>query len=333
MRINRLRRREFVTLLGGAVVWPLVARAQQPGGMRRIGVLTSLSADDSEAKGRLAAFQHGLQELGWTDGRNVQIDIRWAAGDAEGTRRNAVELVALAPDVILAAGTTAVGPMLQATRTVPIVFVNVQDPVGAGFVDSLARPGGNATGFMRFEYSLSAKWLELLKQIARGVTRAAVLRDPATASGIGQFAVIQSVAPSVGVEVSPVNVRDAGEIERAVTAFARSSNGGLVVTGSALALLRRDLIIALAARHKLPAIYSDRSFVADGGLISYGPDLVDPYRRAAGYVDRILKGEKPADLPVQAPTRYELVLNLKTANALGLDVPATMLARADAVIE
>ena len=259
--------------------------------------------------------------------------IRWGAGNADDIRKYAAELVALAPDVILATGSSTVGPLLQATRTVPIVFAIVADPVGAGFVDSLARPGGNATGFMQFEYSLSAKWLELLKQIAPGVTRAAVLRDPAITAGIGQFAVIQSVAPSVGVEVSPVNVRDAGEIERAVTAFARSPNGGLIVTASALAAVHRDLIITLAARHKLPAVYSDRFFVTGGGLISYGPDFVDQYRRAAGYVDRILKGEKPADLPVQAPTKYELVINLKTAKALGLDVPPTLLARADEVIE
>ena len=315
------------------LAWPLAARAQQPERMRRIGVLMSLAADDPEAQARIAAFLQGLQQLGWTDGRNVRIDTRWGAGDADDIRKYAAELVALAPDVILATGAAAVGPLLQATRTVPIVFVNVADPVGAGFVDSLARPGGNATGFILFEYGMSAKWLELLKQIAPGVTRAAVIRDPAIAAGIGQFGAIQSVAPSVGVEVSPVNVRDAGEIERAVTAFARSSNGGLIVTGSALAVVHRDLIITLAARHKLPAVYFQRFFVTGGGLISYGPDIIDQYRRAAGYVDRILKGEKPADLPVQAPTKYELVINLKTAKALGLDVPPSLLARADEVIE
>ena len=275
----------------------------------------------------------GWQQLGWTIGRNVRIDTRWATANAADIRRHAAELAALAPDVILAHGASTVGPLLQATRTVPIVFPVVADPVGAGFVDSLARPGGNATGFMNFEYSLSGKWLELLKQIAPGVTRVAVLRDPAIASGTGQFGVIQAVAPSLRVEVTPVNVRDAGEIERAVAAFARSANGGLIVTASALAQLHRDLIITLAARHKLPAVYSERSFVAAGGLISYGADFIDQYRRAAGYVDRILKGEKPADLPVQAPTKYELVINLKTAKALGLTVPPTLLARADEVIE
>ena len=292
-----------------------------------------IAANDPDAQALVAAFLQVFQQLGWTDGRNVQMEYRWGLGDAANLRKYAAELAALAPDVILASGTSALGPLLQATRTVPIVFVNVADPVGAGFVDSLARPGGNATGFMQFEYSLSGKWLELLKQIAPGVTRAAVLRDPALTSGIGQFAIIQSVAPSVGVEVSPVNVRDAGEIERAVAAFARSSNGGLIVTSSALAVRHRELIISLAARHKLPAVYYRRYFVTGGGLISYGYDLVDQFRRAAGYVDRILKGEKPADLPVQAPTKYELVINLKTAKALGLDVPATLLARADEVIE
>ena len=301
--------------------------------MRRIGVLLPAAADDAEYQARLAAFQQGLAQLGWTIGRNVRIDTRWATADAAEIRRHAAELAALAPDVILATGASTVGPLLQATRTVPIVFPVVADPVGAGFVDSLARPGGNATGFMSFEYGLSGKWLELLKEIAPGVTRVAVLRDPAIPAGIGQFGAIQAVAPSLGVEVSPVNVRDAGEIERAIAAFARSSNGGLIVTASALAQLHRDLIVTLAARHKLPAVYCDRFFVAAGGLISYGPDYIDQYRRAAGYVDRILKGEKPADLPVQAPTKYELVINLKTAKALGLDVPPTLLARADEVIE
>jgi ABC-type uncharacterized transport system substrate-binding protein len=330
-----MKRREFITLLGSAAAaWPLAARAQQADRVRRIGALIGApSADNPDAQANIRAFLQVLQQLGWTDGGNVRIDIRWGAGNADDIRKYAAELAALAPDVIFASGTASVGPMLQATRTVPIVFANVADPVGAGFVESLARPGGNASGFIQFEYSLSGKWLELLKQIAPGVTRAAVLRDPAITSGIGQFAVIQSVAPSVGVEVSAINVRDAGEIERAVTAFARSSNGGLIVTASALAVLHRQLIIALAARHKLPAVYYRRYFVTSGGLISYGYDVVEQFRGAAGYVDRILKGATPADLPVQAPTKYELVINLKTANALGLDVPATVLARADEVIE
>jgi len=330
-----MTRRKFIALLGGAAVaWPLAARAQQAERMRRIGVLTGGGgADDPDMQVRVAAFLQGLAQLGWTDGRNVRIDTRWPAANADNIRKHAAELAALAPDVIVAGGTATVGPLLQATRTVPIVFVGVADPVGAGLVDSLARPGGNATGFMQFEYSLSAKWVELLKQVAPGVTRAAVLRNSAVTSGIGQFAVIQSVAPSVGVEVSPVNLRDAGEIERAVTAFARSGNGGLIVTASGLASIHRELIITLAARHKLPAVYPRRLFVTDGGLMSYGSDRIDQFRRAAAYVDRILKGEKPADLPVQAPTRYELVLNLKTAKALGLDVPPMLLATADEVIE
>jgi putative ABC transport system substrate-binding protein len=301
--------------------------------MRRVGVLQNLASDDPAEQARLMAFGQGLQELGWTIGRNVRIENRWSAGDPERIRRNTEEMVALAPDVILASGNAGVAPLLQATRTVPVVFVIVPDPVGAGFVDSLARPGGNATGFIAYEYGLSGKWLEVLKEIAPGVTRAAVIRDPALASGPGQFAAIQSIAPSLGVEVSPVNVRDAGEIERAITAFAHSPNGGLIVTGSALVGIHRHLIIALAARHKLPAVYVERTYVAAGGLISYGSDFLDQYRRAASYVDRILKGEKPADLPVQAPTKYELVINLKTAKALGLDVPPTLLARADEVIE
>ncbi len=329
-----MKRREFITLLGGAAAWPLAAHAQQPDRMRRIGVLTAATpADDPDGQARRAAFLQVLQQLGWTDGHNVRIDYRWGLGDANSIRRHAAELAALAPDVILSVGTASMGPLLQATRTVPIVFVSVADPVGAGFVDSLARPGGNATGFIQYEYSLSGKWLELLKQIAPGVTRAAVLRDPTLTSGIGQFAVIQSVAPSVGVEVSPINLRDAGEIERAVTAFARSSNVGLIVTSGAGAVLHRELIIALAARYKLPAVYYRRYFVTSGGLISYGFDLVDQYRRAAGYVDRILKGATPADLPVQAPTRYELAVNLKTAKALGLTVPPSLLSTADEVIE
>jgi putative ABC transport system substrate-binding protein len=302
--------------------------------MRQVGVLMGAVANSPDGQARIAAFQQGMQQLGWTEGRNVRIDTRWpAAGNADDIRRYAEELVALSPDVILATGSISIAPLLQTTRSVPIVFVQVVDPVGSGFVDSLAQPGGNATGFTNFEYGLSAKWLELLKQIAPGVTRAAVLRDPTAAAGIGQFGAIQTAAPSLGVEVNPVNVRDAGEIERAVAAFARASNGGLIVPGSALANVHRDLIIALAARHQLPAAYANRVYVTGGGLISYGVDTLDQYRRAAGYVDRILKGEKPADLPVQLPTKFELVINLKTARALGLDVPATVLARADEVIE
>jgi len=329
-----MKRREFFAFLGGATAWPLSARAQPPERMRRIGVLMASAADDSESQARMAGFLQGLQQLGWADGRNVRIDTRWATTNPDDIRRHAAELVALAPDVLVAAtGTVTVAPLLQATRTVPIVFVQVIDPVGAGFVASLARPGGNATGFTIFEYGMSGKWLELLKEIAPRVARAAVLRDPAIASGIGQFGAVQAVAPSFGVELSPVDVRDAGEIERAVMAFARSSNGGLIVTASTLASRHRDVIIALAAGHRLPAVYPFRYFVTAGGLISYGPDSIDPYRRAAGYVDRILKGEKPADLPVQAPTKYELVINLKTAKALGLEVPATLLPRADEVIQ
>jgi ABC-type uncharacterized transport system substrate-binding protein len=326
-------RRKFLATLGGAAAWPFAARAQQGERMRRIGVLMPSAADDAEYQARMTAFLQGLAQLGWLDGRNVRIDTRWAVADADRIRKYAAELVALAPDVILAPGSATTGPLLQATRTIPIVFATIPDPVGAGFVESLARPGGNATGFIAFEYGLSAKWLELLKQIAPGVTRAAILRDSAVASGIGQFGVIQSVAPSVGVEVSPVNVRDAAEIERAVAAFARASNSGLIVTGSALTAVHRALIVTLAARYRLPAVYPGRYWVAGGGLISYGPDRVDQYRLAAGYVDRILKGEKPADLPVQTPTKYELAVNLKTAKALGLDVPTTVLARADEVIE
>jgi putative ABC transport system substrate-binding protein len=329
-----MKRREFITLLGGAATaWPLAARAQQGERMRRIGVLMGQAANDPEGQARVAAFFQGLQELGWSVGRNVRIDIRWSAGDADDTRKYAAELVAVAPDVILASTTPSAAALLQATRTVPIVFTVVADPVGAGFVDSLARPGGNATGFITFEYGLAAKWPELLKEIAPGTTRAAVLRDPTITSGIGQFAAIQTAAPSLGMEIVPVNVRDAGEIERAVASFARVGISGLIVTGSPLVALHRDLIIMLAARHKLPAVYSNRFFVADGGLMAYGPDLVGQHRPAAGYVDRILKGEKPADLAVQAPTKYELVINLKTAKTLGLTVPDTLLARADEVIE
>jgi putative tryptophan/tyrosine transport system substrate-binding protein len=323
-----MKRRKFIALLGGAAAWPLAARAQQGTRMRRIGVLHNFAADDPLGQARNGVFLQGLQQAGWTIGRNVQIETRWAAGDADRLRTYAAELVALAPDVILGTGNAGVAPLLQATRTVPIVFVIVPDPVGAGFVDSLARPGGNATGFTSFEYGLSAKWLELLKQIAPSVTRAGVLRDPALASGPAQFAAIQSMAPSLGVEVSPVN-----EIERAIAALARSANSGLIVTGSALVAVHRRRIIMVAARHKLPAVYPERSYIHDGGLISYGPDFLDQYRRAAGYVDRILKGEKPADLPVQAPTKFELAINLKTAKALGLDVPSSLLARADEVIE
>jgi putative ABC transport system substrate-binding protein len=329
-----MKRREFITLLGGAAAaWPLAARAQQPERVRRIGVLLPAASDDVEFQTRVGAFLQALALLGWTIGRNVRIDTRWATPNAAEIRRHAAELVALAPDVILANGGSTVGALLQTTRTVPIVFAVVSDPVGAGYVESLARPGGNATGFMTSEYSLSGKWLELLKQIAPGVTRMAVLRDPTQGGGTGQFAAIQAVAPSLRVEINPVNMRDAGEIERAVAAFARAPNGGLIVSASGAATLHRDLIITLAARHKLPAVYWERLFVSAGGLISYGPDVIDQYRQAAGYVDRILKGEKPADLPVQAPVKYETVLNLKTAKALGLDVPATVLVRADEVIE
>jgi putative ABC transport system substrate-binding protein len=330
-----MKRRAFITLLGGATTaaWPLTARAQQGERMRRIGVLLTAAADDQEFQARLAAFLEGLQKSGWTDRRNVRIDTRWAGGNADDIRRHATEMLALAPDVILASAAPTVTELQRASRTVPIVFVSVIDPVGAGFVDSLARPGGNATGFTNFEYGISGKWLELLKQIAPDVTRAAVLRDPTSPAGTGQLGAIQSVAPSFGVELRPVDLRDAPEIERAVTAFARSANGGLIVTGSSFANIHRDLTIALAARHKMPAVYPARFFVTGGGLISYGPDRVDQYRRAASYVDRILKGEKPADLPVQAPTKYELVINLKTARALGLEVPPTLLARADEVIE
>jgi putative tryptophan/tyrosine transport system substrate-binding protein len=329
-----MRRREFITLLGGAAAsWPLYARAQQPERMRHIGVLTNLSTGDPEDQTRNAAFLQGLQQLGWTVGRSVRIDYRWGAGDTGRNRRNAAELVALAPDVILATGTPALEPLLQATHTVPIVFVQVVDPVGAGMVASLARPGGNATGFTTMDYGISGKWLELLKEIAPNVTRAAVMRDASSSSGIGEFGAIRSAAPALSVEVIPVNVRDAGEIERAVDAFAREPKGGLIVTESGPSFIHRELIITLAARYRLPAVYAFRVFVTSGGLISYGPDSIDPYRHAAGYVDRILKGEKPSDLPVQAPTKFELVINLKTAKALGLTVPPTLLSRANEVIE
>jgi putative tryptophan/tyrosine transport system substrate-binding protein len=324
-------RRDFITLIGGAAAWPLAARAQQ--GMRRIGVLMPLVADDPEAQTRLAAFAQGLERLGWTIGRNIRIETRWTAGDADRIRTGVAELLALEPDAILATGSTTVGPLRRATRAVPIVFVVVPDPVGAGFVANLARPGGNVTGFIAFEYGISPKWLEILKQLAPGVTRVAVIRDPDISGGIGQFGAIQAVAASFGVETIPLGVRDAGEIEHDIAAFAQGSNGGLIVTGSAWAVVHRKLIVALAARHKLPTVYWDRAPVMSGGLISYGVDLPDQYRRAADYVDRILKGEKPADLPVQAPTKYELVINLKTAKALGLEIPPSLLARADEVIE
>jgi ABC-type uncharacterized transport system substrate-binding protein len=333
-----MNRRALITLLGGATVspsllWPRAARAQER--VRPVGIFVgATAAGDAEGQARIDAFREAMELLGWTTGRNLQIESRWGMADPANVRKYAAELVASAPDVILSSGALSLGQLLQETRTVPIVFVNVADPVGAGFVNSLSRPGGNATGFMQFEYSLSAKWLELLKQIAPGVTRAAVLRDAALTSGTGQFAVIQSVASSVGVEVSPVNVHDPGEIERAVATFARSSpNGGLVVTSSALVVRHREVIVGLAARHKLPAVYYRRLFVDHGGLSSYGYDLLDQFRRGAAYVDRILKGEKPADLPVQAPTKYELVINLKTAKALGLEIPSSLLARADEVIE
>jgi putative ABC transport system substrate-binding protein len=330
-----MRRREFITLLGGAATaWPIAARAQQqPERMRRIGVLMPAAADDLDAQDRVAAFLRGLQHLGWTDGRNVRIDYRWSKPDADAMRKNAAELVALAPDVILANGSAPMGPLLQATRAVPIVFAAVADPVGSGYVNSLARPGGNATGFVLYEFGLSNKWLELLKEVASRVTRVAVIRDASVSAGIGQFAAIQSVAPSFGVELTAVNVNEATEIEHAVSDFASVPNGGLIVTGSALALTHRNLIVTLAARHRLPAVYPRRVFVTDGGMISYGPDLMQHFRQAAGYVDRILKGEKPADLPVQTPTRYETVVNLRTANTLGITMPPSVLARADEVIE
>jgi putative tryptophan/tyrosine transport system substrate-binding protein len=329
-----MRRRAFISLLGGAAAaWPLAARAQQGERMRRIGVLMGIAANDPEGQARIAAFLQGLQQLGWTDGRNVQIDTRWGGGDADRLRRFAAELVTLAPDVILASGGSAAGPLLQVTRTVPIVFTQTPDPVGAGYVESLARPGGNATGFTLSEYGISAKLLEALKEIAPSVTRAAVLRDPTIQQGIGLWGAIQTAAPSFGIEVSPISARDNSEFERTVAAFARSPNGGLIVTGSGSAIVHRETIIALAARHQLPAVYPLRLFVIDGGLISYGADALDPHRRAASYIDRILKGEKPADLPVQNPTKYELAINLKTAKALGLNVPTTLLARVDEVIE
>jgi ABC-type uncharacterized transport system substrate-binding protein len=329
-----MKRREFISLLGGAAAaWPLAAWAQQPERMRRIGVLTPFPADDAEGHARLTAFAQALQQLGWTVGQNVRVDYRWGPGNAETMRKYATELVALSPDVVLAYSSAAVPPLLEASRSVPIVFAGVADPVAAGFVESLARPGGNATGFTVYEYSISGKWLELLKEIAPRVTRAAVLRELGIAPGLAQFGAIQALAPSLGVELRPIDVRDAKEIERALAAFAQGSDGGIIVIGSPRAAIQRDLIIALAAKHRLPAVYNARFFPAAGGLISYGPDFLDQSRRAAGYVDRILKGEKPADLPVQAATKYELVINLKTAKTLGLDMPTSVLARADEVIE
>jgi putative ABC transport system substrate-binding protein len=328
-----MKRREFITLLGGAAAaWPLAARAQQTDRVRRIGVFMNSAADDPEGQARNTAFVQALQQLGWTDGRNARIDTRWGT-DAGSTRKYAAELVALAPDVILASASTATSALQQTTRTMPIVFVAVIDPVGAGYVESLARPGGNLTGFSLFEYGLSGKWLELLKEIAPGVTRVAVIRDTAVGSGVGQYAIIQAVAPSLGVELRPIDMRDPGEIERAVVAFARVPNSGLIIVGAPSAVVHRNLIVTLAARHQLPAVYPLSYFARSGGLMSYGPDSIEPYRRAAGYIDRILKGEKPADLPVQAPTKYELTINLKTAKALGFDVPPSLLARADEVIE
>jgi putative ABC transport system substrate-binding protein len=332
-----MRRRKFIAEFGGAaaalLAQPLIARAQQAEQVRRIGVLLPFSANDADAQARVGAFLQALALLGWTIGRNVRIDTRWYATNVDEARKHAAELAALAPDVILAHGAFSLGAMLQASRNVPIIFAIVSDPVGAGFVESLARPGGNTTGFMAFEYSLSGKWLELLKQIAPSVTRVAVLRDQRAPAGIGQFAAIQAVAPSLGIDVSPVNVREAPEMERAIANFARAANGGLIVTASGSVSRHRNLIVTLAARHKLPAVYFERFLVAAGGLVSYGTDYVDQYRQAATYVDRILKGEKPADLPVQAPTKYEMVINLTTAKTLGLTIPPSVLARADEVIE
>ena len=329
-----MRRREFIGLIGGAAAaWPIAGRAQQSERKRRVGVLMGLAEDDPQAQDRIMAFEHGLQQLGWTTGRNLQIDYRRGGGDTDLTKKYAAELVALEPDVILASGGSVVGALLQATRTLPIVFAQTPDPVAAGFVASLARPGGNATGFTTSEYGISAKWLELLKEIAPTVTRAAVLRDPTIASGIGQFSSIQSVAPAFGVELSPIDLRNESEIERGIASFARGSNGGLIVTSSSQAAVHRQTIITLAAQYRLPAVYNYRYFTSSGGLISYGSDPIDQYRRAAGYVDRILRGEKPGDLPVQAPTMYELAINLKTAKSLGLTVPPSLIARADEILE
>ena len=327
-----MRRREFLGILGGAAAWPVASKAQQAERVRLVGVLNILGPDDPEAQARRAVFEQTLQQLGWTVGRDLKIEIRQVGSDRDRLRRYAAELVALAPDVIFSLGSLPVASLQQATRTIPIVFMNVTDPVGAGLVESMAHPGGNITGFSNFEYSMSGKWAELLKQIAPNVTRALVFRDPTSASGIGQFAAVRSVAQSLGVELTPVNVRDTDEMERAVAAFARSGNGGVIVTTGGSAA-HRKLIISLAARHKLPSVYPYRYYALDGGLISYGPNTYDPVRRAAGYVDRILKGEKPADMPVQAPTKFELVVNLKTAKTLGLTIPQSLLATADDVIE
>ena len=330
---SHIERRKFLATLGGAAAWPLASRAQQPERMRRLGVLSALLEDDPESVARRAVFEQALQALGWTAGRNLRIDYRWTGNDRAVIQKFATELVALAPDVILTSGNFIMAPMLQAARTIPIVFTQVIDPVGSGFVESMARPGGNVTGFTQFEYSLAGKWLELLKEIAPRVTRVAVLRDPTRGPGIGQFAVIQAMAPTHAVELTPIDAVDPAESQaRRIAAFATSPNGGLIVTVGGTANYR-DVVIAAAAKNRLPAIYPRRYFAADGGLISYGPDTIEQYRRAAGYIDRILKGEKPGDLPVQAPTRYQLVINLKTAKALGIEVPASVLARADEVIE
>jgi putative tryptophan/tyrosine transport system substrate-binding protein len=328
-----MQRREFISFLGGATAaWPLAVRAQQPERVRQIGMLNALGSDDPEAQARIAVFKQSLQQLGWVVGQNLKIEIRQIGADVDRLRSNAVELVALAPDVIVTIGSVAIAPLQQATRTIPIVFVNASDPVGAGFVQSMAHPGGNITGFSNFEYSMSGKWAELLKQIAPNVTRALVVRDPSSAAGIGQFAVIRSVAQSLGVELTPVDVRDNDEIEQRAAAFASSSNGGMIVTAGGTGA-RRRLIISLASRHKLPSVYPYRYYAVDGGLVTYGPNTLDPVRRAAGYVDRILKGERPADMPVQAPTRYDLIINLKTAKTLGLTIPQSLLTTADEVIE
>jgi putative ABC transport system substrate-binding protein len=328
-----MRRRAFITLLGGAAAWPIAARAQQPERMRRIGVLMNFTEGDREGLARLAGFKQALQQLGWMEDRNIRFDIRWGGGSDQHLRALAMQLVSLSPDVILASSGSTMPALLEATHTIPIVFAQVPDPVGAGFVDSLARPGGNVTGFTNYEYGMGGKWLELLKEIAPGATRAAVLRDATDPAGIGQWGAIQSVAPQLGLELTPIGVRDAGEIERAVSAFARAPNGGLIVTGSAPAAVHRDLIIALTAKHRLPAVFPYRYFVTDGGLICYGPDPIDQFRRASSYVDRLLKGESPADLPVQNPTKYTLVINLKTAKVLGIKLSPALLARADEVIE
>jgi putative ABC transport system substrate-binding protein len=328
-----MRRREFIGLLGGTAAWPLIARAQQAERMRHIGLLAHLAADDPQMQTRVGAFLQGLQQSGWAVGRNLRIDFRWAAGNTNNIPKFAAELAALSPEVVLASTSLVVAALQQTSRSMPVVFVQVIDPVGGGFVDSLARPGRNATGFMNFEYGLSGKWLELLKQTAPSITRVAVIRDPAIAAGTGQLGAIQGVAPSFGVELVPISLQDAGELERGIAHFVRGSSDGLIVTASPLAIVHSEAIITLATRYKLPAVYFDRSFVSSGGLISYGPDLVEQWRGAAGYVDRILRGEKPADLPVQAPTKYELLINLKTAKALGMSMPPTLLARADEVIE